>query len=503
MKHQGNISKRLFAVAKRGCLGCAAVLLAFCLIVMLIFAALWWSVGWSDARRTNGGQTVTANFYFGKLAGKPTLRGWVNGVPGDFLIDSGMEAALALQSRFAEFCNVPVTGTVKVLAHQQIEECMLGRVDHFAIGTRDRALHLEHDRRSAQIGALDYLPDLEGILGAGMFERHRARIDFSAGRIMFFHHDGQATPEHAVVPEQGWSPLHTGRISAPLKMGFAGLITVEVSMGDARGRFLVDSGAGKSSLSPEFRCRSGLPTGRMASSLLNDRPTATEILDIPGLSLASNALPVGPVSMAVLALTDWNNNVRKRGGEEIDGILGADFLAAYGACLDYGSLTMTLSAAPRAPWKVLWDNAKWTYFKVTGQRLINQAGFQRMLDHEIEGTALELVAIEPSPTCVLSRGGTVKFRIRYACPNLPNPLIDLTGTCEGTHLVSKLIPVPPEGGEVELGFSLKDRERLDTIAISLRKILHQTTQSNSTSYVTEVIVEQSHPVRLEWRAMPR
>ena len=149
----------------------------------------------------------------------------------------------------------------------------------------------------------------------GMLERHRAMVDFSAGRITFFHHDRQASPEHTVVPEQGLSPLPPGRISSPLKLGFAGLITVEVSMGEARGRFQVDSGADKSSLSPEFRGRSGLPTGRMASSLINDRPSSTEILDIPSLSLASNALPVGPVSMAVLSLSDWNNNMRTCGEE--------------------------------------------------------------------------------------------------------------------------------------------------------------------------------------------
>ena len=362
-------------IFKRGCLAFLGVVLALGILAFLGLAAICWRVSEEAlAVENHGDGTVTVPFHLNPADRKPALRCWVNGVPGDFFIDSGMEAALALQSRFADFCKVPITGKGKVLAHQTLEECQLGEVAHFAVGASDQFLQLENTRQNTEIGSWDYLPEFEGLLGANILTRHRAKIDFGEGKITFHLKDQGNSPS----PAEPEFSARMGQFLVPLTLNSRGQLIVKLSIGEASGFFLVDTGSGDSFVSPEFRKRTGLPPGLVREGLMNGVPASSELIEAPGLLFGSSSEITDAVPLQVVSLDASNSQARKRGDLEIDGILGADFLMQNGAVIDYGSQRIRLCTSQRGRGKKLCATLEWLAFKYEGMILNERNGYKRL-----------------------------------------------------------------------------------------------------------------------------
>jgi hypothetical protein len=492
-------------IAKRGCLRCLAVLIALCFLGITALALLGWKLlVEAGAVENKDGETVIVAFHFDPAELKPTLRCWVNGIPGDFIIDSGMQASLALQRRFAELCKVPITGKGKVLAHQSIEEHQLGEVEHLAVGASDQFLQLEQTRNNTEIADLDYLPDFEGLLGAEILGRHRAKIDFGAGQITFrLKNQGSFLKQAASDLVKPSFCDREGQITVPLTVNSKGFMTVELSIRDTIGHFLVDTGSDISVISPEFRASTSLPAGPVLEGLVNNTPTSSEWVEISAMSFGCAEQITGTVSMKVASLDALNDLVRGANGKTIDGILGASFLNQYEAIIDYESQTMTLSTSQRGNLKEVWAGLKWVTFKYIGMILHERLGYKRQRAHEADGLSLQVVSIEPSIPAVLKPGEKVRIKIRYTCPNVAKALIEVAGTFQGNtvpvRLFPPLTPISAGSGEVECEISLKESGQLDELRIFLHKIVNQMKKGDALSYTTEQIFKISYPVRLEWR----
>ena len=296
---------------------------------------------------------VTVPFYagrFGYASNKALFRGWVNGRAGLFQIDTGSSATLDLAPSFAESSGVKITGQGPSYWFGKKIDNKFGKLDNLALGEKEKFLELDPEHL-VRIPNNDFMHDdelIQGLLGNGILVPHKARIDFESGKISFYY-TGKGVSEK--TNETQSSVINSkNKICVPFVRSRFGIPYIHIKIGDAEGVFLVDVGAMRTLLSPEFLKRSGLSQSRKFSACItfNGNKENKEFIEIPEVKFGSSEGISSPFLFGVFNLNALNESSVSNGLPCVDGTIGCDFLIKHKAYIDYGSSTVTFSKAGRS-----------------------------------------------------------------------------------------------------------------------------------------------------------
>jgi predicted aspartyl protease len=141
----------------------------------------------------------------------------------------------------------------------------------------------------------------------------------------------------ASLPRHGW-------VEVPLVSAGTGLLTVEAEVQGQKVLLLLDSGAATLALDRQVAERLGLrlEQGQAKAVGLGAVGVAAPSTRLPSLKVGPFASD--PVVAVVLDLAPVNKSRERTGGRPVDGVLGADFLDAHGAVIDYPHRRLYLKA---------------------------------------------------------------------------------------------------------------------------------------------------------------
>ena len=144
----------------------------------------------------------------------------------------------------------------------------------------------------------------------------------------------------AALPQLGW-------VEVPLAQAGGGLFAVEAEAHGQKLLLLLDGGAATLALDRPAAARLGLPLepARFKAVGLGAAGVAARSVRLPSLQLGPFAC--GPVTALVLDLAPLNQSRARGGDRPVDGVVGADFLGAHQAVLDYPQHRLYLK--PRDP----------------------------------------------------------------------------------------------------------------------------------------------------------
>jgi uncharacterized protein (TIGR03067 family) len=225
------------------------------------------------------------------------------------------------------------------------------------------------------------------------------------------------------VSELGRRLAALGYRRVPLRVGEDGALHVTARAGDADLDLLVDTGAARNVIRPESAGRakatpvlstSGFrplfPTWEVGVLAIGDRGA-------PMLRGTVPALAVGPVALkdVRVGMPEWPElkaAFTARGWPVPDGILGHDFLAAYGAIIDVGDLALYLADPADVPREGL--RGRWVAAHVERGGKGTSAGKRPEWAFEFAGDRLT----------VRAPGGTRAYRVK-ASPTTEPMTVDL------------------------------------------------------------------------------
>ena len=141
----------------------------------------------------------------------------------------------------------------------------------------------------------------------------------------------------AALPQLGWAEV-------PLVPAGYGLVAVEAEAEGQRLMLLLDSGAATLALDRQAaeRLRLALEQGQAKAVGLGAPGVAARSARLPSLRLGP--FDPGPVTALVLDLAPVDQSRARTGGRPVDGVLGADFLEAHRAVIDYPHRRLYLKA---------------------------------------------------------------------------------------------------------------------------------------------------------------
>jgi len=126
----------------------------------------------------------------------------------------------------------------------------------------------------------------------------------------------------------------------PLRLTATGHLEVEVGINGHRANFLVDTGSPRTVVDRKASSRLEIPSGVPGQTAqgLGSSAFPTEFSSVHTFSLGPILLKNEQVILMDLSVVNAGQSADK----QIDGIIGADFLAKYKAVLDYGKMILSL-----------------------------------------------------------------------------------------------------------------------------------------------------------------
>jgi predicted aspartyl protease len=195
------------------------------------------------------------------------------------------------------------------------------RLSRFELGA-----YALHDVEAGVLGAMDDIADRAGVrvagnLGFAFLNRWRVRIDYAHCRL-------------------GLAP--GGGAGMPFETGPGGAFILLPAEIDGRGpyRFLLDTGASASVISPRLAAELGLRgSPAEAVGVMGDLPA--QVVTLPTLRAAGHTRRDAPA--AVIDIFDFTSQAA---GAAVDGILGYSFLKEFLVEIDYPARRLLLTRTP-------------------------------------------------------------------------------------------------------------------------------------------------------------
>ncbi len=190
----------------------------------------------------------------------------------------------------------------------------------------------------------------DGILGGEFLRRHHCVVDCTDPRLYL-----RTEKPDAAIAGALKSALHgSGYVEVPLTSAGT-LVVADCRINDRPARLIVDTGASFTGISTSHAKRFDLtlmPTGLRLSGIGAIGDADAYAAKPRSLTFAGQEMPLLGLHISVADLSSWR--VGEKGGvlENVDGMLGAELLAANGGVLVYSTLTLwyqsgTAPAAPR------------------------------------------------------------------------------------------------------------------------------------------------------------
>jgi hypothetical protein len=236
----------------------------------------------------------------------------VDGRQGNFILDTGAPSLLLNHRGETERASLATTGLGAggevELANQRVRSFKMGGQE---MGSR-WALALDLRSMENRTGQR-----IDGFVGYDLISKGELRIDYPNRNFRLLSSERKPL-------ERGKSPL------AMLRFSFIDhLPVVELKMGGKILRFVIDTGAGKNLIDPQYAVL-GVPTNRKINIQGLDGGQATlEVCQMP----APERLPVTAEQLQFVAMD--LSHLQSPGHAPIAGIIGADFLAKYCVGIDY------------------------------------------------------------------------------------------------------------------------------------------------------------------------
>ncbi|MGB8352769.1 MAG: pepsin/retropepsin-like aspartic protease family protein [Chthoniobacteraceae bacterium] len=256
---------------------------------------------------------------------KMLVRAYVNGVEGNFLVDTGAGNTY-IGERFADSLRVPRSeggSSYNVMGQMQFD---VVNVQSFELGRnriplRHELIHVSNlgwiNKSGAHAGGGDAA---NGILGADILIGNQAVIDCAQSQIRL---------DHAGARGDGAAKLTVNFLS---RRGDE--LAVVARINGMAGTFIVDTGYNVSLLSPEFAYR-------MNAMARGGGVAKSHVISLATLEIGSNRIPVRHDQMIITSrVSIANQGYTELGEAPYDGVIGMDFLVGHHAVIDCGQMQM-------------------------------------------------------------------------------------------------------------------------------------------------------------------
>lgn len=144
------------------------------------------------------------------------------------------------------------------------------------------------------------------------------------------------------VFDLGENLLQQGYTKIQLKKLISGHLQLIGNINDTDGRFILDTGAGKTVIEKEQKGKFKLTAKVLNGTAVGAGGANLAIQNSTNNSLLLGSLLLTDIELVLMSLDHINTAFEQLGMEKIDGIIGADILTAQKAIIDYVNLIIYL-----------------------------------------------------------------------------------------------------------------------------------------------------------------
>jgi predicted aspartyl protease len=272
----------------------------------------------------------------------------INGVPGQFLVDTGAQISVINRPSIARFKLTEVKTAVRVYGAvggpgEQIGAALANRIklgpctaSPFLLGVSNlTSLSQGRNTGKAKDGRFD------GILGSDVLQNFAFVIDFEGARLFGKQPEstGAPTPKASAL---GGFLKGRGYSEIPMQRRSISDFEVIANVNGRKALWLVDTGAAITLLDSVLSRQAGIKLSKTNLSV-GGAGGGKQRIDIGIVdNLRLNSLRVRSAVIAVSDISANNAALQEEGKPPIDGYLGADFLRQKGAIIDCGQMRLYL-----------------------------------------------------------------------------------------------------------------------------------------------------------------
>lgn len=158
-----------------------------------------------------------------------------------------------------------------------------------------------------------------------------------------------STPEQAAPPETVSKPLdleqtllQNGYTKVQLKILGSAHLCMDININGVNGRFILDTGAGQTVVETDRQEKFKLSSEERGGTAAGAGGSHVKTLYSGNNTVIAGDSVTNNYSFLLMSMEHINGQFRKLGIEEVDGLLGSDFLLLNKAVIDYSKLTVYL-----------------------------------------------------------------------------------------------------------------------------------------------------------------
>lgn len=264
----------------------------------------------------------------------------VDGREGRFIVDTGAGTVAILCTDFAKALGKDLADLEGGTALGGAVKMHKTDVGQFKVGTTFPPLKLgglqvvDLSKATVRVDGKDIAAD--GLLGVGMMDLCNAVFDATTSTLLI---PPRGTPDQAFLETKDASEF----VILPIFKGGMQMPFIDVTVHGKTRTFLIDTGAGPSSLEPDFAAELNLPKDLEGGSL--DGAGGTKVENVYRV-MAEDTLIGGKVNPGRMPFFVFSvrAKVQLPEGKVFGGILGVKTLTALGAFVDLGSYSLVVPA---------------------------------------------------------------------------------------------------------------------------------------------------------------